>query len=83
MSERLEIHLNNAYDDDFKPVSTARVMNKAMLVTEWQEKKPRELLYKAIEQSEPNVFIQMDLKKMVEKASTLFQATIVTIIPKD
>ena len=79
MEERLEVHLNNTYGKDYKLVSTAQIWNGKAMTTEWTTDDPRALLHQAIEQVEPDVFEQIKIKKMLEKAATLFEATKVKI----
>jgi len=79
MSERLEVHINNTYGDDYKLTSTAQIWNGKALVSEWNTNDPRAVVYQGIEAADPNVFEQIKVKKMLEKASTLFQATKITI----
>ncbi len=79
MSEKLQIHLNNTYDDNYKLVSTAQIWDGNALISEWKTDDPRAVMYSGIEASEPNVFDQIKMKKFVEKAATLFEATSVTV----
>ena len=78
-SEKICVHLNNVYDKDYKLTSTAQIWNGKALVNEWNTDDPRKLLHQAIESVEPDVFQQIKIKKMLEKAATLFEATIVTV----
>ncbi len=79
MEERLEVHLNNTYGDDYKLISTAQIWDGKAMLSEWTTDNPRALLHQAIAQVEPDVFEQNRIKKMLEKAATLFEATKVTI----
>jgi len=79
LEERLEVHLNNTYGDDYKLISTAQIWNGKAMISEWTTSDPRTLLHQAIAQVEPDVFEQNRIKKMLEKAATLFEATKVTI----
>ncbi len=78
-SEKICVHLNNVYDKDYKLTSTAQIWNGKALVSEWTTDDPRKLLHQAIESVEPDVFQQIKIKKMLEKAATLFEATTVTV----
>jgi len=78
MSERLVVNLNDTYLD-MKLISTAQIWNGKAKLSEWITDDPRALLHQAIEQVEPDVFEQIKIKKMLEKAATLFEATKVTI----
>ena len=81
-SEKLEVHLNNAYTSDYKPISTAQIWNGKAMISEWQTNDPRTVVHQGIEAAEPNVFEQNRMKQAVERAATLFQATKITIIGK-
>jgi len=83
VNEKLIVHLNNAYTNDYKLVSTAQIWNGKAKVSEWTLDDPRALLHQAIEQVEPNVFTQIKVKKMLEKAASLFEAKSVTIEGKE
>ena len=79
VSEKLIVHLDNAYTNDYKLVSTAQIWDGNRKVSEWTLDEPRALLHQAIEQVEPSVFTQVKIKKMLEKAASLFEAKSVTI----
>ena len=79
MAERLEVHLNNAYTDDYKLISTGQIWNDKALVSSWTTDDPRALLHQGIEAADPNVFEQIKLKKFLEKAAQLFEPTKITI----
>ena len=78
-SEKLEVHLNNVYDKDYKLTSTAKIWKGKALVSEWQTDEPRKLIHQGIEAAEKCVFTQIKMKKMLEKAATLFEAKIIIV----
>jgi len=79
MAESLKVLINNTYTDDYRLTSTAQIWNNKALVSEWTTDDPRAMVYKGIEAAEPNVFEQIKIKKVMEKAATLFEATSITI----
>ncbi len=79
MAERLEVHINNTYTDDYKLISTGQIWNDKALVSSWTTDDPRALLHQGIEAADPNVFEQIKLKKFLEKAAQLFETTKITI----
>ena len=79
MSEKLRVHIDNTYDNDSKLVSTAQIWNGDVLVSEWKTSAHNELIEQGIDASEPNVFEALRMKKMLAKANSLFEVTIITI----
>jgi len=82
VSERLVVFINNTYDDSYQEVSTVKIMDREMTVSEWKTNDPEAILNQGIEAAEPNVFEQIRIKKMMRKAAELFQPTVITIQPK-
>ena len=82
VSERLEVHINNTYDENYKDVSTAQVWDDNRLVSEWKTSDPRALLYQGIESADPDPFQQIKIKKILEKAAQLFEPTTISVISK-
>jgi len=76
--ERLEVHLNNAYEGT-ELVSTGQIWNGNALVSSWTTDDPRALLHQGIEAADPNVFEQIKVKKFLERAAELFEPTKITI----
>ena len=83
MAERLVVSLNNTYGDDYKLVSTVKIMDGNATVSEWTTDDPRAILHQGIEAAEPNTFEQVKVKKMLEKAAQLFEPINIAIIPKE
>ena len=79
MAERLEVHINNTYTDDYKLISTGQIWDDSRLVSEWTTNDPRALLHQGIESADPNVFEQIKIKKFLERAAELFEPTKITI----
>ena len=79
MSEKLKVHLNNTYDNSYKLVSTGEIWDGNTLVSSWTTNDPQALLHQGIEASEPNVFSQVKMKQILEKAAQLFEPTTITI----
>ena len=79
LNERLEVHINNAYDSDSKLVSTAQIWEGNALISEWQTNNPRAIIYKGVEAADENVFEQVRIKKKIEEVARLFEPTKVTI----
>jgi len=82
LSERLVVHINNTYGDDYKLVSTAQIKDDNATVSEWTTDDPIGLLNQGIEAAEPEIFEQTRMKQAMLKAGKLFEATKVQIIPK-
>ena len=79
MNERLEVHINNAYDSDSKLVSTAQIWEGNTKISEWQTDDPRAIIYKGVEAADKNVFEQVKVKKKIEEVARLFEPIKVTI----
>jgi hypothetical protein len=77
--ERLEVHINNTYTDDYKLISTAQIWDGNAMVSEWKTDDPRAIVYKGIEAAEPNVFEQVKVKKMLEEVVKLFEPNKITV----
>ena len=81
MNERLEVFINNTYDENYREVSTVKIMDREYCVSEWKTDKPEDILNQGIEAAEPNVFEQIRIKRMLLKAAQLFEPTRISIIP--
>jgi hypothetical protein len=77
--ERLEVHINNAYDNNSKLVSTAQIWEGNAKVSEWQTNDPRAIIHKGVEAADENVFEQVRIKKKIEEVARLFEPIKITI----
>ena len=82
MAERLEVHINNTYDEDYKLTSTAQIWDGNAITHEWSTNDVRELIHQGIDAAEPNVFETVRVKRTLEEVAKLFEPTKISVIPK-
>ena len=82
MSERLEISINNAYDDNYELTSTVQIIDGDTKTHEWKTNDVRELLHQGIDAAEPDVFESVKMKRALDKAAKLFEPTKISVVPK-
>ena len=82
MAERLEVSINNTYDDEYQVTSTAEVWDGDVLTHTWKTNDVRDLLHQGIDAAEPNVFETVKMKRTLEQVAKLFEPTKISIIPK-
>ena len=82
MNESLVININNTYDNQYKLVSSVKVMSGNQMVSEWKTDDYRATIHQGIDSTDSDAFEKLKVKRKVEDIMKIFEPEKITIQPK-
>ena len=82
VKERLELKIEDSYNNQYKLVSSVKVMSGNQMVSEWKTDDYKATIHQGIDATDSDAFEKLKMKRKVEDVMKIFEPITVTIQPK-